>query len=52
MQLRMTPRVRRILKKLWSRWKTEPEDPYSYVRQPLKRGPSSNSSSVALDEPR
>ncbi len=52
MQLRITPRVRKVLKELWSRWKPEPEDPYANVRQPLKRGPSNNSAAVALDEPR
>jgi hypothetical protein len=52
MQFQITPRMRELLKRLWSRWKPEPEDPYAYVRQPLKRGPSGNSSAVALDEPR
>jgi hypothetical protein len=28
-----------------------PGDPYSWVRQPVHRGPSSRSAGVALDEP-
>ena len=52
MQFAITPRVRRLLNELIARWKPEPDDPYANVRQPLQRGPSNNSSAVALDEPR
>jgi hypothetical protein len=29
-----------------------PEDPYGYVRHPVRRGPPSRASGIALDEPR
>jgi hypothetical protein len=39
-----------------ARWLTgrrpPPDDPYSSVRQPVRRGPPSLNASVALDEPR
>ena len=52
MLFQITPRMRERWREFLSRWKPEPEDPYAYVRQPLQRGPSDDSSAVALDESR
>ncbi|HLH08503.1 MAG TPA: hypothetical protein VKW78_14780 [Terriglobales bacterium] len=39
--------VRRLLHR-----NPEPMDPYTSVRQPLKRGPAGRGAAVALEEPR
>ena len=43
--------VKSILRRLIRR-EPPPGDPYSWVRHPVHRGPSSKSAAVALDEPR
>lgn len=35
----------------WLSGRTPPQDPYSSVRQPVRRGPPSLNAAVALDEP-
>ena len=47
----------RLLSGLWGKWKrlwrrdSEPQDPYSGVRVPLKRGPHGRSAAAAVAEP-
>lgn len=44
-------RISRLIRKILRR-DTDPQDPYSKVRVPVKKGPGGLKASVALEEPR
>jgi hypothetical protein len=49
--MKFLPALRQLVRRLLRRDPAEPQDPYARVRVPLRRGPGSRSSAIALEEP-
>jgi len=49
--MKILPTLRNLVRALLRRDPAEPEDPYSSVRVPVRRGPPGRAAAVALEEP-
>jgi len=49
--MRFVQNFQNMLRRLLRRNPAEPQDPYARARVPVRRGPSSRSAAVALEEP-
>ena len=49
--MKILPTLKKFVRALLRRGPAEPEDPYSPVRVPVRRGPPGGAMAVALEEP-